>query len=150
MNSCYKFTTRRERVAKTGPTVKKPKDAIAFAREHIYRDEGNLWRETSAILFLNSDSCVIGYEVLSEGSPSACTADVKTICRTALDVLAASVIHVHNHPSGNPLPSKADIEMGSKIRKALACLDIKLLDMLIIGESSFFSFSDETETHLNS
>jgi DNA repair protein RadC len=50
---------------------------------------------------------------------------------------------VHNHPSGNPLPGTADIEQTRILRRALAACDISLIDHVVIGNDSFYSFADE-------
>ena len=55
-----------------------------------------------------------------------------------------AIILFHNHPSGNPLPSKADITETEKLKKACDLFEISLLDHIIIAEDSFYSFADET------
>ena len=57
--------------------------------------------------------------------------------------MACGVILVHTHPSGNPLPSKADIEKTEELRQALNIFEIELLDHIIIGDNQYYSFSDE-------
>ena len=65
------------------------------------------------------------------------------IIRKAIDRKASAMILVHNHPSGNALPSAADIEMTKMLNKALKICDISLLDHIIIAKSSYYSFADE-------
>ena len=63
--------------------------------------------------------------------------------RTAVEHMANGVVFVHNHPSNNPQPSREDIEAAGKISKALALLDINLVDVIIFTEKEAFSFIDE-------
>lgn len=141
----YKLTTRREPVGENtfGPTITNARGAADFAHEVLYSKDCDLWREIAVAIYLDKERRVIGYEELSVGSPTTCTIDVRVICRTALDVLATSVVHVHNHPSGNPTPGRADILMAKRIGDALKCIDVHLLDMVIIGDKEYYSFADE-------
>ena len=61
----------------------------------------------------------------------------------ALERKASSVILSHNHPSGAPSPSIEDIRLTEKIKSAGMVMDIKVLDHIIIGEGSYYSFADE-------
>ena len=62
--------------------------------------------------------------------------------KKALDLGAVSLILAHNHPSGTLVPSKADKEITNKLISASKMLDIKVVDHLIIGGDSYFSFAD--------
>ena len=68
---------------------------------------------------------------------------MKIIANTLIRNGASSCILVHNHPSGKLLPSDQDKQITSKAKKAMEVLDIKVLDHLIVTESSYFSFADE-------
>lgn len=70
----------------------------------------------------------------------------KIIAHHAVLDMACGVILVHTHPSGNPLPSKADIEKTEELRQALNIFEIELLDHIIIGDNQYYSFSDENVT----
>ena len=57
---------------------------------------------------------------------------------------------LHNHPSGDPMPSTSDIFLTNKLRQACSPIDIKLIDHIIVGEEVFYSFSDErTQKNIN-
>ena len=73
----------------------------------------------------------------------------KIIAHHAVIDMACGVILVHTHPSGNPLPSKADIVQTEKVKKALDVFEIELLDHLIIGDKQYYSFSDEKVSDVN-
>ena len=69
--------------------------------------------------------------------------DSKMVFKPAIEVLATSIILVHNHPSGNLKPSQADIELTRKLKEAGKHLDIAVLDHIIVAYSGFYSFADE-------
>ena len=81
--------------------------------------------------------------LVSSGGVSGTVADPKIIYKAALEALASGIILVHNHPSGNPEPSQADINLTKKLKTAATALDISLLDHLIFSEQGYYSFADE-------
>lgn len=95
------------------------------------------------VLYLNRANEVIQRVNISKGGVSGTIADVKIILKQALEVLASSLIISHNHPSGNLTPSQADISLTKKIAEAAKNIDMKLLDHIIVGNASYFSFADE-------
>ena len=94
-------------------------------------------------IFLNQKNHVIYKTQISKGGISGTLVDVRVIFRIAIEHLATSVVVAHNHPTGNLTPSQPDISITRRIKEAGYLLDIKLLDHLIIGENSFFSFSEQ-------
>jgi DNA repair protein RadC len=99
--------------------------------------------ESFWILLLNRANRVIRKVNISEGGISGTVADPKKIFKMALEHNASSVILCHNHPSGNNQPSEADIRLTRKLKDAGLMLDLPVLDHLIIGGDSYFSFADE-------
>jgi DNA repair protein RadC len=95
------------------------------------------------ILILNKANRVIRKCCISEGGISGTVVDPKKIFKIALDHHASSIILGHNHPSGNIQPSEADQKITRKIRDSGAMLDIAVLDHVIVGDGSYFSFADE-------
>lgn len=79
----------------------------------------------------------------SSGGSNATVIDMKQIIRLALDKGAASVVLIHNHPSGNPAPGPADIRETERIRNGLAAVGLSLLDHIVVADDSFFSFADD-------
>lgn len=67
----------------------------------------------------------------------------REVAKRALEVSASAVILVHNHPSGDPTPSRADIEMTREIEKTLAALDIRLHDHLVVGSKGTVSMKSK-------
>ena len=102
-------------------------------------------RETEQfrILFLDARNVVIADEEQSRGTVDHVPVYPREVAKRALELSAAALILVHNHPSGDPTPSKADIEMTAKIAKACATLDVDLHDHVIIGKADALSFRAE-------
>ncbi|MFM7154854.1 MAG: JAB domain-containing protein, partial [Bacteroidota bacterium] len=86
---------------------------------------------------------LFGRERVSIGGTNATVVDLKLVFKVALDARAAAFIAIHNHPSGNLQPSRADIELTERLKQAGKIFDLPLLDHLIISERGYYSFADE-------
>jgi len=95
------------------------------------------------VLFLDRKNCLIEDAELGRGTVDHVPVYPREILRRALEVGASAVILVHNHPSGDPTPSDADIAMTERIRHGAEALSLVLHDHLIIGKSREFSFKSE-------
>lgn len=104
---------------------------------------GDLPHEEFWVMLLNRSNRLIDNICISKGGTSGTVIDAKIILNKALGRLASAIIICHNHPSGNPTPSQADIRITEKIKSAATTMDISLLDHLIIADDRYFSFSDE-------
>lgn len=113
----------------------------AFEIMHPLLSDNNY--EEFWIITLNRGNMVKKIHRISEGSLAGTVADPKKIFRMALEDNAASLILFHNHPSGNLTPSKKDSEITQKCKSAGLFLDMPVLDHIIIGADSYFSFADE-------
>ncbi len=102
-----------------------------------------LGHEECWVLFLNRANRLIGQEMVSSGAQDVTLIDRRMILRRALEKSASAVIVVHNHPSGNPLPSVDDVEQTRELGKALKSCGLQLVDHVIVSGKSFYSFSDE-------
>lgn len=100
-------------------------------------------REEMKVLLLNRWHRLLGIYTVSTGGVSGTVADPKLIFTAALKSNSSSIILCHNHPSGNPQPSEADIKLTKKCKEIGVLLEIGLLDHLIITSDAYFSFSDE-------
>jgi DNA repair protein RadC len=89
--------------------------------------------EEFRLLFLDRKNALIADEVQQKGTVDHTPVYPREVVKRALDLGASAIIMVHNHPSGDPTPSKADIEMTREVAKALAVLGISLHDHLIVG-----------------
>lgn len=94
-------------------------------------------------LLLNRSHYVLGRERITSGSLETTLIDTKGILRRAIEKQCSHVILVHNHPSGSPVPSEADIRQTELLRKALGAVEISLLDHVIVADDCFYSFSEE-------
>ena len=95
------------------------------------------------IILMNRKNKILSVYKISEGGTSGTVVDAKIIFKKAIDHLASSLILVHNHPSGNKLPSNADMEITKKIKSFGELIDITILDHIIIANDNYFSFADE-------
>ncbi len=100
-------------------------------------------QEVFAALFLDNRHRLIRYEKLFFGTIDGASVHPREVVRKALAHNAAAIILAHNHPSGVAEPSAADHSITQRLREALALIDMRVLDHLIIGEGSAFSFARE-------
>ena len=104
---------------------------------------GELPHEEFWIIYLNNSNKVISKSQLSKGGITGTLVDVRIVFKTALEMGATALILCHNHPSGTLIPSDADKQITKKLKLAGDSLEIKVLDHLIVTETSYFSFADE-------
>jgi DNA repair protein RadC len=96
--------------------------------------------EEFRVLFLDRKNVLVADEVQSKGTVDHTPVYPREIVRRALELHASAIILVHNHPSGDPTPSKADIQMTREIAAAAKALDIAVHDHLVIGRGGHASF----------
>jgi DNA repair protein RadC len=89
--------------------------------------------EQARVLYLDRKNKLIADEVAGRGTVDHAPVYPREIARRALELSASAIILVHNHPSGDPTPSRADIDLTRDIERALAPLDIKVHDHLVVG-----------------
>ena len=100
-------------------------------------------REHLAALYLNARNEVVFKKHLFVGTLDANICHPREIFKHALEKNSASVILVHNHPSGDPTPSKADLEITKRIQEAGKIMGIDVLDHVIISKNKIFSFKEK-------
>lgn len=103
--------------------------------------------EVCIALLVNRCNKVVGYYKVSQGGTDSTTIDVKMITKAALDTFSSGVILCHNHPSGSPRPSQADIKQTKKLKSALDIFNISLLDHIILTEKNAYYFSSNTSKY---
>lgn len=108
---------------------------ISYVRGQL-QHEG---REQFRVLFLDRKNQLIADEVMGLGTVDHAPVYPREIARRALELQASSLILVHNHPSGDPTPSRADIEVTREIIDALVSLEITVHDHLIAGKNTVTS-----------
>lgn len=94
------------------------------------------------LLLLNQAAKVIDKVRISQGGIDQTTVDIRTIMREAILMRATQIAVVHNHPSGSLKPSKEDIDITTKIKKACELLNIRLIDHVIVTDANYYSFHD--------
>jgi DNA repair protein RadC len=126
------------------PKITTSYEAMTIAR-YFFPSETIELQERFISIYLNRANKVIGVYVVSIGGITGTVADIRLIMAVALKVAATSIILVHNHPSGNLVPSKADLEMTRKIKVAASYMDIQVTDHLILSpeEGFYYSFGEE-------
>ena len=130
---------RNESEAMVRDKIKTSRDAYEIFRNII----GDRPYEEFWIILLNRANKVLKKCNISEGGISGTVVDPKKIFKISLDNHASSIILGHNHPSGVVTPSEADCRITKKLHDAGAMLEVAVLDHLIIGEDSYYSFADD-------
>ncbi|MGE5514331.1 MAG: RadC family protein [Bacteroidota bacterium] len=96
--------------------------------------------EQFRLLFLDRKNTLIADELQQEGTVDHTPLYPREVVKRALELNASAIIMVHNHPSGDPTPSKADIEMTRTVRDALRAVGITVHDHLVVGRRGHTSF----------
>lgn len=107
--------------------------------DYLRADMGHITIERVRVLHLNAKNMLIRDEVISEGSIDQATVHVREVIRRAIDLGSAAIILVHNHPSGDPSPSRADISLTRDIIDAGKRLNVAVHDHVIIGATGHSS-----------
>ena len=128
-----------EEVKEDSPKIKSSEDVVEILMPRM-RD---LRKEIFKILLLNSRNKIIDIIEVEEGTVNQATPIIREVFQKALQHFAASIICVHNHPSGDPQPSGEDKQFTEELVQAGKILQIKALDHIIIGDNNYFSFLDE-------
>ena len=115
----------------------------------MYGTLRDLGHEEVWVVLLNGNNTVLTKERICVGGLEQSTIDSRRIVKKALDVNAKAVILFHNHPSGDPKPSKCDIEETEKLQNTLKVFGVLLLDHVIISASECFSFTEEKRFSAN-
>lgn len=125
-------------------------DVIATSDDvvHLFRPKlQRLDHEECWVLYLTSSNRIVERQRVSQGGVQGTVVDHRLIIKRALELLAAQLIMVHNHPSGAAEPSPQDKVLTERIARAAALFDIRLLDHLIISREGDFSFLREGLLH---
>lgn len=130
---------RKQEEISSSQSIKSSKDVYEIFEPLV----SDLPHEEFWILLLNRSNRIIGKTKVSQGGVAGTVIDTKLIMKSAIENLASSIILCHNHPSGNLNPSGSDIDITNKIKTAANCLDMKLLDHIIVTDHSYYSFLDE-------
>lgn len=113
-------------------------DLVSYCRTTMAHRETEQFR----MLFLDAKNILIADEEQAHGTVNHVPVYPREVAKRALELNASSIILVHNHPSGDPTPSRADIDMTQRIESACDAIGVKIHDHVIVGKSEFVSFRD--------
>lgn len=122
-----------------GTKVSSPEDVVSYYNMQLKYQQ----KECLILIVLDSKNRILADEILSLGTLNASIADPREIFLAALKKNGAAVILLHNHPSGDPTPSREDILTTERIEKAGRLLGIPLNDHIILGQNSYISLKGE-------
>jgi len=125
----------QERILKR-PVIASWNDLLSYCRAAMADEKTEQFR----LLFLDKKNNLIADEIQSRGTVDHTPVYPREVVKRALELEASAIILVHNHPSGDPTPSRADIAMTGEIIKAAGALNIRVHDHLIIGHEREASF----------
>ena len=114
----------------------------AAVKEYLRAKLAGFEHEVFAVLFLDTQHRLIEYAEMFRGTIDSASVYPRELVKEALRLNAAAVIVSHNHPSGNSEPSAADKAMTSQLRQALALVDIRTLDHVIVAGTRTTSFAE--------
>lgn len=115
-----------------------PEDAY-----HAVKYLTNEDQETFVVLALNTKNKIISRKEIFRGSVNASIVHPREVFRYALNKGAASIIVAHQHPSGNPSPSREDIDVTKRLRQVGEEIGIPLIDHIIVGKNKFYSMKEK-------
>ena len=102
-------------------------------------------QEILKVAMLNNKNKLIKIKDIAVGGGNFVTATIKSVLNEAVKIEAAKIILIHNHPAGDPTPSKQDIEFTDKVEQASKILGIQLLDHIVIGNTNYVSIFNQRE-----
>jgi DNA repair protein RadC len=138
----YTVTTFKVRlgVSDAGERTASSDDAVRIARPIFAELDAD--KEHFVLLALNNKNRINGAKVISTGTLTATLIRPGDVDAAALDLRAAAVVFVHNHPSGDPMPSQEDKDITRRLKDCGEMLGIRVLDHVILGADRCYSFSD--------
>jgi DNA repair protein RadC len=134
---CHARRLLADRVRR-GATMSSP-EAV---KDHLRLELGALEHEVFCVLFLDAQHRIIALKQLFRGTVSQTSVYPREVVKEALSVNAAAVILAHNHPSGSVEPSRADEFLTQTLKTALALVDVRVLDHLVVAGADVCSFAE--------
>ena len=123
---------------KSKDALSSPQSVLAFARTKM----AGLPNEAFLCIYLNTKNEVLRYGTINQGTVDKAAVYPRRIIEEALNLHAAGLILVHNHPSGHCQPSPEDRQLTDSITNVAKTLDIRVLDHLIVGRLGYYSFAE--------
>ena len=121
------------------PHIQNSTDVVNLMQAKIaYLKHEEFW-----VIYLNNANTILKTVQISKGGITSTEVDTRIVMQEAVILKATQIILCHNHPSGSVNPSKADLQLTEKIRKAAQIMDIVLVDHIIIHREKYYSFAEE-------
>lgn len=117
-----------------------PKEISLMLKRLLHMDE--LAEEYVYLIALNTSCKILGMFLISKGTICTSLVSPREIFLRAALIGAVQIVLVHNHPSGNPVPSECDVELTKRLKAGGELLNICLADHIIIGQNSYLSFKE--------
>nr|HET7858115.1 DNA repair protein RadC [Caldimonas sp.] len=117
-------------------------DSPGKVKDYLQLQLAGRAHEVFAVLFLDAQSRLVRLEEMFRGTLTQTSVYPREIVKRALELGAAAVILAHNHPSGAAEPSRADEFLTQTLKSALALVDVRVLDHLVVGQASVVSFAE--------
>jgi DNA repair protein RadC len=127
-----------QRVFKAGPILDQPRAVKDYLRLKLVAEPN----EVFAIVFMNTQHRVLAYEPMFKGTLDSTAVYPRVVVQRALELNAGAVIFSHQHPSGCTEPSSADRVLTDRLKAALALIDVRVLDHIIVGQGTPYSFAE--------
>lgn len=119
--------------------IKQPKDIAEILFQEMRFEK----QEILKVVMLNNRNKIIKIKEIAKGTNNFVSANIRNVLNEAVKIQAMKIILVHNHPSGDPEPSKKDYEFTEKVKKASELLEIQLIDHIVIGKNNYKSIFSE-------
>lgn len=140
LKAVIEFGARIHRAAQ--PKLGRVSSSFALGN-HLVEELKGLQQEHLIAMFLNTKNEIIQQKTIFVGSLNQSIAHPREIFREAVRVSAARIALAHNHPSGNPQPSRNDLDFTARVRKCGEMMGIEVLDHIIVGENEYISLREE-------
>lgn len=118
--------------------IQSPKDAYVLCKDMTLEDQ-----EILRLFCLNSKNKIITVKDLFKGGIASSLVDVRILLKEALRTSCASILLAHNHPSGDPQPSKEDIQITQRVAQSCKIIGINFLDHIVVGDEQYVSLKEK-------
>jgi DNA repair protein RadC len=139
MLAALELGRRIQRSTEARPRLRQPKDTFAYLIPALSAQR----LERFHVLCLNTRSFLLRDVRVCEGSADACAVDPREVFAAAVLARAASVVLAHNHPSGDPEPSREDLALTQQLVDGARLLHVRVVDHVIVGDGCYFSFLEK-------
>lgn len=139
LQALFELARRLHSQGKAGPPLRASRDIFERYQGHFW----SLKQEQLMVVLLDTRGRHLRDVLISQGGLNSAIVHPREVLRPAIQECAAGIILMHNHPSGEPTPSAADIEMTRRVASAAELIGIRLIDHLIFGNAVYTSFLDK-------